>query len=104
MIRVAVLYPNKPDAKFDHDYYANRHMKMVNEKLSPVGMVRCEIDKGICGTIPDSPPPYLAIGYLIFNTMDELQKAMAAHMSDLMADIPNYTNIEPQTQISEVVT
>ena len=104
MIRVSVLYPNKPDAKFDHDYYASRHMKMVNEKLSPMGMIKCEIDKGICGMTPDSPAPYAAIGYLIFNSIDELQKAMAAHMNDLMADIPNYTNIEPQMQISEVVT
>ena len=104
MIRVAVLYPNKADAKFDHDYYATRHMKMVNEKLSPMGMVKGEIDKGICGVTPDSPPPYVAIGYLTFNSVDELQKAMAAHMNDLMADMPNYTNIEPQIQTSEVVT
>ena len=104
MIRVSVLYPNKPDAKFDHDYYANRHLKMVNEKLSPMGMVKAEADKGICGQTPDSPAPYVAIGYLTFNSIDEQQKAMAAHMSDLVADVPNYTNIEPITQISEVVT
>jgi uncharacterized protein (TIGR02118 family) len=104
MIRVAVLYPNKADAKFDHDYYASKHIKMVNEKLTPMGMVKAEADKGIFGATPDAPPPYVAIGYLMFNTAEELQKAMAAHLNELLADIPNYTNIEPQMQVSECVT
>ena len=104
MIRVAVLYPNKPDIKFAYDYYADQHMKLVNEKLLPMGMIKAEIDKGICGITPDSPPPYVAIGYLTFNSVDELQAAMAAHMNELMADIPNYSNIEPEIQTSEVVT
>ena len=32
MIRVTVLYPNKPDAKFDMAYYTSSHMPMVKQK------------------------------------------------------------------------
>ena len=104
MIRVAVLYPNKPDAKFDHDYYATRHMKMVTEKLTPMGLIKGEIDKGIGGASAGSPPPYVATGYMLFNSIEDFQKALGAHNDEFMADVPNYTNIEPQIQISEVVT
>ncbi len=104
MIRVTVLYANKPEGKFDHAYYANKHMKMVNEKLRPMGLVKTEIDKGIGGVSAGSPPPYVALGYLVFNSVEDFQKAFAAHGEEIMGDIPNYTNIEPQIQISEIVT
>jgi len=104
MIKVTVLYPNKPEGKFDHDYYANQHMKMVVEKFGPMGLVKGEIDKGIGGAAAGSPPPYLALGHMIFNSIEDFQKALGAHGDEIMADIPNYTNIEPQIQISEIVT
>ncbi len=104
MIRVTVLYVNKPEGKFDHAYYANQHMKMVNEKLRPMGLVKSEIDKGIGGVVAGSPPPYVALGHLVFNSVEDFQKAFAAHGEEIMGDIPNYTDIEPQIQISESVT
>ncbi len=104
MIRVTVLYPNKPDAKFNHDYYANQHVKMVNEKLTPMGLVKGEIDKGIGGIPAGSPPPYVVLGHMIFNSIEDFQKAFGAHGDEITADVPNYTNIEPQIQISEIVT
>ena len=104
MIRLAVIYPNKEDARFDHDYYANSHMKLVTDRLAPMGLTKVEIDKGIGSMPPGSPPPYVAIMYMTFGSLEELQKAMAAHNDELSADIPNYTNIVPQVLISEVVT
>ena len=103
MIRVTVLYPNKPGAKFDYDYYINKHMKMVNEKFGPMGLVKSEVDKGVGGMGAGSPPPYVALGHMVFNSIEDFQKANAAHGGDLAADIPNFTNIEPQFQISEIV-
>jgi hypothetical protein len=34
--------------------------------------------------------------------VEEFQKAMAAHGPEIIADIPNYTDIEPQIQFSEM--
>ena len=103
MIRVTVLYPNKPGAKFDYDYYINKHMKMANEKFGPMGLVKSEVDKGVGGMGAGSPPPYLTLGHLIFNSIEDLLKANEAHGGELAADIPNFTNVEPQFQISEIV-
>ena len=104
MIRVAVLYGNKQDGKFDHAYYADHHMTMLAEKLRPMGLVKCEIDRGISGALPGSPPPYVCIGYMVFHSIEDYQKAWAAHGAQIIADAPAYTDIEPTVQISEIVT
>lgn len=60
------------------------------------------IDKGIANAAPDQPLPYLAIGYFYFQDMATFQEAMGANSEKLRADVPNYTNIQPVLQISEV--
>ena len=39
-----------------------------------------------------------------FNSLADFQQAMEAHGKEIMGDIPNYTNIQPQVQISEIVS
>ena len=34
MIKVSVFYPNDTGSKFDMAYYLNKHMPMVQQKLS----------------------------------------------------------------------
>ena len=61
------------------------------------------MDKGLAGGARGAPAPYVAVGHLLFDTVDTLQKAMASHSKELMDDIPNFTNIQPIMQVSEVV-
>lgn len=61
MIRVSVLYPNSEGKRFDHDYYANKHITMVAERVGGA-MVKCEIDKGIAGMPPGQPAPFCGCG------------------------------------------
>ena len=103
MIRVSIHYPSKPGAKFDVDYYAGKHMDLVTELLKPAGLVRWEVDKGLSGPAPDSPAPFVAVGHLYFNTVDDFQKAFAAHGAAVMGDLPNFTDIEGQIQINEII-
>ena len=103
MIRVTALYPNKPGGKFDFDYYINKHMKVVKDKFGPMGLVKTEVDKGLAGGAPGAPAPYVAIGQLIFNSSEDFQKCEAAHGGNLKADVTNFTNIDPQFQVSEIV-
>ena len=100
MIRIAVLYPNADGKTFDVDYYKNTHMKLVEEKLNPLGLVGCEVDAGIAG-LGDAPAPYATIGYMFFETLEAFQAGFAEVGAELVADIPNYTNIEPIIQISD---
>jgi uncharacterized protein (TIGR02118 family) len=95
MIRVSVLYP-KP-GKFDIDYYATKHMALVHRLIDPYGLVETEVNKGV------GDSPFLAIGHLVFKCPEDMQRALAAHDKDFGADLPNFTDIQPQFQVSEIV-
>jgi uncharacterized protein (TIGR02118 family) len=103
MVRITVLYPNEAGKKFDLEYYRNRHMKLVTDRLKSFGLIRTEVDKGVAGGAPGAPAPYVCIGHVYFNALADFQKGMGSHGKEIMADIPNYTNIQPQIQISEIV-
>jgi len=103
MVRISVFYPTSEGKKFDHDYYVNRHMKLVRDRLTSFGLVRTEVDKGMAGGAPGVPAPFVAIGHVYFHSLDGFQKGMGQHGKEIMGDIPNYTNIPPQIQISEII-
>jgi len=94
MIKVSVTYPSGEDTTFDHDYYANSHVPLCLTTWNPV---KSEIDKGING-------PNVAGVHFYFETMDAFQAALAkTGTGEVMADVANYTNIEPVMQVSEIV-
>ena len=33
MIKVSVMYPNTPGARFDHEYYRDKHMPLVKNRM-----------------------------------------------------------------------
>ena len=103
MFKISVLYPNKDGATFDVDYYKTTHFDMVKEKLGPMGLAGTAIEKGLAGGAPGEAAPFLCIGHLLFNSLEDFQKAMGAHGEALMADVPNFTNAKPVFQIAEVV-
>ena len=70
MVCISVLYPNTPGKKFDHDYYAQTHMRLVMDRLKSYGLIRYEIDRGLAGGAPGSPAPFIGTGRLYFNTLD----------------------------------
>ena len=41
--------------------------------------------------------------HLYFNTAADFHKGICANGKEIMGDIPNYTDIAPQIQISEIV-
>ena len=104
MVRISVQYPSGDGKKFDLDYYVTKHMRLVQQRLGGLGLLRSEVDKGLAGGAPGAPAPFACIGHLYFNTVDAFQAAMKAHGKELVADVPNFTNIQPQFQISEVIT
>jgi uncharacterized protein (TIGR02118 family) len=103
MFRISVLYPSGAGKKFDLAYYTDKHMPMVQKALQDFGLVRWEVDKGLAGGAPGAEAPFVCAGHLYFNSLDDFQKGMGARGAEFMADIPNYTDIEPQIQVSEIV-
>ena len=102
MIKVSVLYPNRAGARFDMDYYCGRHIPMVT-RLLDTALKGAAVEKGLAGATPDSPPSFLAMGHLIFDSVESFQRAFAPHTNEIFADIPNYTNIEPVIQINQIM-
>jgi uncharacterized protein (TIGR02118 family) len=103
MIRVSVMFASGEGKKFDHDYYVKKHMALVRERWGGMGLVKIEVDKGVAGGAPGAPAPFAGIGHVFFDSLDSFQKASKAHGKELFADVPNFTNIAPQVQISEVL-
>ena len=101
MIKVSVFYPNNEGAKFDIDYYCNKHIPMVRQKLG-AACKTAAVEHSITGATPGSRPAFIALGHLYFDSVEAFQTAFGPHAETIMADIPNYTDIQPTLQISEV--
>lgn len=102
MIRVSALYPNEPGKRFDFDYYVDRHMELVRERLQDFGLVGIEVDRCLASG-DGSSPAFVCVGHVLMRDLDEFLEGMDAHSADIFADVPNYTDIEPQMIISEIV-
>ena len=73
------------------------------DRLKEFGMFRYEVDKWLAGGGPGAPAPFVAACHLYFKAAGDFQKGIGASGKEIMADIPNYTDIAPQIQISEIV-
>lgn len=101
MIRVSVFYPNTEGKKFDMTYYCTKHIPMVQQKLG-AACKGVQVDQGLSGGQPGSKASYVAMAHLLFDSVEAFQTAFGPHAKEIMGDIPNYTDIEPIIQISEV--
>jgi uncharacterized protein (TIGR02118 family) len=98
MIRMSVMYPNEKGKRFDADYFATKHMALVHKLLDPTGLVKAEVDKAA-----DPNAPFIGIAHLYYKSMEECQAGFFTHAAELTADMPNYTDLVPQVQFSEIV-
>ncbi|HZN15859.1 MAG TPA: EthD family reductase [Acidimicrobiales bacterium] len=95
MIRLSVFYPTTDGATFDHDYYRDKHVPLA---MKTWGLSAAQIDKGLDG-------PYVAAVHFTFESMDAMGAAMGSPgTGDVMADVANYTTIQPVLQTSEIVS
>jgi uncharacterized protein (TIGR02118 family) len=95
------MYPNQESVKFDFDYYRTKHMELVKKLLKPFGLIKTEVDRGISGGGKLSAP-YVCIGHLYFDSPDGYDRGVAEKGSIIRGDIPNFTNVTPIRQISEI--
>lgn len=102
MIRVSVSYPKENGARFDMGYYMGSHVALVKKKFGHHGLVRIEVDEPLDGTA-GGPPTIVVIMHLYFETLEGFQQAMKDHGAEVVGDVPNYTDLQPQLHVSEVV-
>jgi uncharacterized protein (TIGR02118 family) len=94
MISVLILYPKTDGSRFDLDYYAQTHMPLFAEALG-------EACHGWGVIAPGDG--YHAVGWAKVSSHDEFGAAMAARGGPVIADVVNYTDVEPQFIIGDVV-
>ena len=102
MIKVSVMYPNTPGTHFNHEYYRETHMPLVQARMG-AHCRRYAIDKGLGGGAPGTTPTYVGMCHIYCDSVDGFQAGFGPHAKEIMADIPNYTDISPVIQISEVI-
>src|SRR5271166_2407158 len=101
MFKERAFSSNNEDRKFERDYYRNRDVPLVREKLG-AACKSATVEQGIAGPTPGSRPAFIAMGHIYFDSLEAFQTAFGPHAETIMADIPNYTDIQPTLQISEV--
>ena len=102
MIKVSVMYPNTPGARFDHAYYRDVHMPLLKARMGDA-CLRYTIDKGLGGGAPGTPATYVAMCHVFCDSVDSFAAAFNPHAKEILADIANYTDLAPTIQMSEVV-
>ena len=102
MIKVSVMYPNTPGARFDHAYYKDTHMPLLKARMGDA-CLRYTIDKGLGGGAPGTPATYVAMCHVFCDSVESFEAGFMPHSKEILADIANYTDLAPVIQISEVV-
>ncbi len=97
---LTVVYPNSEGATFDHAYWNETHKALVNQYMAQ-GLSHMVFIKSV--SAPDgSAAPALAIANLEYETLDDLNAAIAA-AGPVIEDIPKYTNVTPHMIIGEAM-
>ena len=102
MIKVSVMYPNTPGARFNHAYYCNTHMPLVKSRMGE----SCRfytVDQGLAGGSRDTPPTYIGMSHIFCDSVEAFQQGFGPHTAELMQDLTHFTDIAPVIQISEVL-
>jgi uncharacterized protein (TIGR02118 family) len=98
---ITVLYPNGPGVRFDFDYYIKHHKALI-ERLYGAGIGRYDVRRGVVA--PDGQAPtYIAVITIWIGSQEAFDAAAARHAPTIIADVPNFTNVQPLIQFDEAL-
>ena len=103
MIRITLIYRDSENSHFDFQYYVNHHVEMSRRLLADCGLVSIEVQKCV-RTLDGGEPDVVCISHVDFENEDGLSKALEVHGAEMMADFPNYTNIDPEIYVCGILT
>jgi len=98
---VSVVYPKTETSHFDHEYYTQKHLPLVQRTYGAHGMLNAKIMRGTSSL--GGAPVYELIALLEFKDMDSFLKAAGAHSDEVMGDVPRFTDIKPIVQFNDSV-
>jgi uncharacterized protein (TIGR02118 family) len=98
---VSVIYPKTESSTFDHTYYVQKHVPLVNDLWGHHGMRGLQVLRGT-GSLGGAAA-YELIALIDFESTEAFLAAAGAHADEIMGDIPHFTNIQPIVQFNEPV-
>jgi uncharacterized protein (TIGR02118 family) len=102
MIKVSFFFPHRDGAKFNIKYYLSQHVPMLKERLGSA-LKNVVIDRGLRGGTPKSPPHFILVANLMFDDLPSFRAAFRPNAQEFLKDVPNFTNVRPRIQISQVL-
>jgi uncharacterized protein (TIGR02118 family) len=100
MIVFSVLYPARPEGRFDQGYYRSTHIPLVQDAFAKSGLKGVDVQQGLSAG-DGGAAPFVAMAHLTFESPEALQASLTGpRAAEVFADIANFTNIEPVTQVS----
>jgi uncharacterized protein (TIGR02118 family) len=100
MVVFSVLYPAKPDGRFDPAYYLDTHIPLVKEAFAGSGLTGVAVQQGLSAG-DGGPAPFMAMAHLAFESPEALKASLTGPRApEVFADIAKFTNIQPITQVS----
>src|SRR4051812_6815364 len=87
MVKVSVLYPNKPGSRFDVEYYLHTHMPRAERLLGPA-VTGTTVEIGRSGAGPGEQPPFAAICGFTCESVEDFVQAFTPVAGQLQGDIP----------------
>ena len=103
MTKINILYPNKRGSRFDVHYNTRTHMPLSIELLSAHPSFKgVSVERGLSGAEPGTNAAYVAMCHFLFDSFEDFMAAFMPHAARLQGDMPNYTDINPVIQVSEL--
>ena len=97
MAFISIVYPARDGARFDHDYYAKTHIRMVREALAQTGLLDARVFRGVSAL---DGGPVVAMAHLTFRDEAAMRACLDSPVApSLHADVANFTDIAPVIEI-----
>jgi uncharacterized protein (TIGR02118 family) len=101
MIVLTVFYPKTAGTHFEMAYYTQSHIPMVLARCKEFGVGKAQVLGGV-SSLEGGDAAYTAVVTIEFPSTEALGKALGTHGAEIMGDVPNFTDIQPTLQVSEV--
>ena len=102
MIKVSVMYPNKPGVRFEHDYYRTKHLPLIKSRMG-AALKYYTIDKALMDGEGKPLGAYVAMCHPLCDSLNAYQASFGPHAQEIQGDVSNFTDGTSIHQISEVV-
>ena len=99
---MCIFYPNEEGARWDADYYRDGHMVLIMDLYGTEAIRRFEVRKGPEPAAGGPPSMFMGSVNFYIENQAAFDVAQAEHTATLLADIPNFSSVNPSVVTTEI--